>query len=78
MGGKNEESNKALCQTTSENPRCHLHIPQLKKNIYVLNIIVQKIMEKKEMKENNPKETPKTIMPLVGVQKLDESKNQAS
>jgi hypothetical protein len=43
----------------------------------VLNIIVQKVMEKNKMKENNPKGTPKTIMPLVGVQKLDESENQA-
>jgi hypothetical protein len=25
-------------KTTSKNPKCHLHIPQPKKGIYVLNI----------------------------------------
>jgi len=27
-------------ETTNENPKCHLHIPQHIKNTYVLNIIV--------------------------------------
>jgi hypothetical protein len=33
---------------------------------------------KKEVKENNPKRTPKTIMPLLGVHKLDGSENLES
>jgi hypothetical protein len=35
-----------LLGETSENPKCHLHIPQFKKNIHVLSIIVQNILEK--------------------------------
>jgi len=31
----------------SENLKCHLHIPKLKNNIYVLNIIIQNILEKR-------------------------------
>jgi hypothetical protein len=33
---------------TNENPKCHLHIPNLGKGIYVLNIIIQNILEKKK------------------------------
>jgi hypothetical protein len=40
-----------------------LHIPQPNKDIYVLNIIVQNIMNKKDVKEKDPKGTPKTLMP---------------
>jgi hypothetical protein len=38
---------RPLSETTNENPKCHLHIPQSKKGIYVLNIIIQNILEKK-------------------------------
>ncbi len=31
----------------NENPKCRLHIPQHRKGIYVLNIIVQSIFEKR-------------------------------
>ncbi len=37
---------RLLCKTTNENPKYHLHIPQLKKGIYVLNIIIQNILKK--------------------------------
>jgi len=57
----------ALFETISENSKCYLHIPQLRKGIYVLNIIIQNILEKKEMKEKDLKGTPKTLMPLTGV-----------
>jgi hypothetical protein len=33
-------------ETMSENPKYHLHIPQPRKGIYVLNIIIQNILEK--------------------------------
>jgi hypothetical protein len=46
----------------SENPQM-LHIPWPKKGIYVLNIIVQNIMSKKDAKERDFKGTPKTLMP---------------
>jgi len=31
----------------NENPKCHMHIPQSRKNIYMLNIIIQRILKKK-------------------------------
>jgi hypothetical protein len=33
---------------------------------------------KKEVKENNPKRTPKIIMPLIGVHKLNKNENPES
>jgi hypothetical protein len=50
MGVKNEVI-RPLCETTNENPKCHLHIPQPRKGIYVLNIIVQGLVEKKKKSE---------------------------
>jgi hypothetical protein len=35
----------------SHNSKCHLHIPQLQKGIYVLNLIVQGILEKRSEKK---------------------------
>jgi hypothetical protein len=52
---------------TNENPKCHLHIPNLGKGIYVLNVIIQNILEKKKMNERDPKGTSKVLMPLVRV-----------
>jgi hypothetical protein len=43
---------KPLCKIMSENPKCHLHIPQLKKGIYVLNIIIQSLLEKRRNERN--------------------------
>jgi hypothetical protein len=40
MGGRMKKVIRPLCKTTSDNPKYHLHIPQLKKGIYVLNIII--------------------------------------
>jgi hypothetical protein len=31
----------------NENLKCHLHIPELKNGIYVLNIIIQNILKKR-------------------------------
>jgi hypothetical protein len=48
-------------KTMSENPKCHLHIPQLKKDIYVLNIIVQSLFREKKMRRKKTlKKHPKT------------------
>jgi hypothetical protein len=41
------------------NPKCHLHIPKPRRGIYVLNIIIQGILEKEDVKEMDPKGTPK-------------------
>ncbi len=41
-------------ETRNENPKCHLHIPQPRKGIYVLKIIVQNIMEKRKNERKGP------------------------
>ncbi len=46
----------------NENPKCHLHIPQLKKGTYVLNII-----EKRRIERKGPQKNTKTLMPPIGV-----------
>jgi hypothetical protein len=40
-GERTKKVIRPLCETMNENPKCQLHIPQLKKGIYVLNIIIQ-------------------------------------
>lgn len=45
-----------------ENPKCYLYIPQPRKGIYALNIIIQNILDKKKMK-GIPKEHPKPKCP---------------
>jgi hypothetical protein len=46
--GEKMKNSRLLCKTMNENPKCHMHIPQSRKNIYVLNIIIQSILEKKK------------------------------
>jgi hypothetical protein len=58
-----------------KNLECHLHIPQLKKGIHVLNIIIQGLLKKKRCEKKDPKGTPKTLMPPIRVWKPNESKN---
>jgi hypothetical protein len=41
---------KLLNKTINESPKCHLHIPQPRKGVYVFNIIVQNILKKKGCK----------------------------
>jgi hypothetical protein len=45
---------RPLNKTTNENPKCHLHIPQPRKGIYVLNIIIQNLLEKKRSERKGP------------------------
>jgi hypothetical protein len=47
LGGKRKKVIKLLSETMNESPKKHLHIPQSKKGIYVLNIVVQNILEKR-------------------------------
>jgi hypothetical protein len=47
-----------LCKTMNENPKCHLHIPQPKKGIYVLNIIIQSLLEKRRNEGKGPQRKP--------------------
>jgi hypothetical protein len=39
-GEKTKKVIRPLDEIMSENPKCHLHIPQPRNDIYVLNIIV--------------------------------------
>ncbi len=51
----------------SENPKCHLHIPQLRKGIYVLNIIVQGLLEKRKSEGKGPqRNTQNPNAPIKG------------
>jgi len=74
-GEKTKKVIKPLCKITSDNPKCHLHIPQPKKGIYVLNIIIQGLLETKKVKERDPKKTPKTLMPPAGIHKIHGGEN---
>jgi hypothetical protein len=38
---------RTLHKTMNENPKSHLHIPQPRKGIYVLNIVIHNILEKR-------------------------------
>jgi len=58
---------KPLHETMNDNPKSHLHIPQPKKGIYVLNIIIHNILKKEQVMEKDPKGTPKTLMPSIKV-----------
>ncbi len=59
----------------NENLKSHLHIPQSKKNIYVLNIIIQNISKKEDVKERGSKGTPKTLIPPIRVHKYENPEN---
>jgi hypothetical protein len=52
---------KPLCETMNENPKCHLHIPQPRNGIYVLNS-PSRTYWKKNLKEKDSKRTPKTLI----------------
>jgi len=51
----------------SENPKCHLHIPQPRKGIYVLNIIVQNLLKKRKSERKGPQRNTQNPMPLAGI-----------
>ncbi len=65
-----------LLGETSENPKCHLHIPQFKKGIHVCeHHCPRHPRKKKDAKESDLKGMPKTLMPLIGVSKLNGGEN---
>jgi len=66
MGEKMKKVIKPLCKTTNENLKCHLHIRQPKKGIYVLNIIVQNIMEKRSVGKGPQRNTQNLSAPNKG------------
>jgi hypothetical protein len=57
---------KPLCNTI-ENPKCHLHIPQPWKGIYVLNIIVQGLLETRKSEGKGPQRNTQNLnAPIKG------------
>jgi hypothetical protein len=53
-GEKTKKVIRPLCKTISENLKYHLHIPQLRKDIYVLNIIIQSFLKKRRSEGKQP------------------------
>jgi hypothetical protein len=53
-GEKTKKIIRPLKKTTSENPKCHLHIPQSRKGIYVLNVIIQSLFKKRKNERKGP------------------------
>jgi len=45
---------RPLGEIMNDNSKCHLYIPQLKKDIYVLNIIIQGLLEKRRCEGKGP------------------------
>ncbi len=66
-GERTKKVIRPLCETMNENPKCHLHIPQPRKGIYVLNIIVQGLLEEKRSEGKGPqRNTQKPNVPIRG------------
>ncbi len=60
---------RPLHETMSDNPKSHLHIPQPKKGIYVLNIIIHNILEKRTSDGKRPqRNTQNPNAPNKGVE----------
>jgi hypothetical protein len=58
--GKMENVIKLLGKTMNKSFKCHLHIRQPMKGVYVMNIIVQGILEGNKMRRKKiPREHPK-------------------
>jgi hypothetical protein len=62
----------------NENPKCHLHIPQPRKGIYVLNIVVQNISMEKKNEWKRPQRNTQNLNALIKVHKHDGGKNLES
>jgi hypothetical protein len=63
-GEKTKKVMKPLCETMNENPKCHLHIPQPKQSINVLNIIIQNLLEKKRSEGKGPQRNTQNLNAL--------------
>jgi hypothetical protein len=58
-----------LCETMNRNPNAICTSPQLSKNIYVLNIIVQGILEKRRCEGKGPqRNTQNSNAPNRGIE----------
>jgi hypothetical protein len=58
---------KPLNETMNENFKCHPHIPQLRKGIYVLNIIIQNLLEKRRSEGKGPRRNTQNPNAPIGV-----------
>jgi hypothetical protein len=69
MGFRMKKVIKPLCETMNGNPNAICTPPQLSKNIYVLNIIIQGILEKKGREGKGPqKNTQNPNAPNRGIE----------
>ncbi len=75
MGEKAKKVIRPLDETMSENPKCHLHIPQPRNDIYVLNIIFFNILEKIRNEGKRPLRNTQNPNALARVHKLDGGQN---
>jgi hypothetical protein len=57
---------RSLHETMNENTKCHLHIPQPRKGIYVMNII-QNILEKRCEGKGPQRNTQNLNAPSKGI-----------
>ncbi len=46
----------------NENPKCHMYIPQPRKGTYVLNIMIQSLLEKKRNEGKGPQRKPSNTL----------------
>jgi len=51
----------------NENFKCHPHIPQPRKGIYVLNIIIQNLLKKRRNEGKGLQRNTQNPMPPIGV-----------
>jgi hypothetical protein len=58
---------KHLNETMNINFKCHPHIPQPRKNIYVLNIIIQSMLKERRNEGKGPQRNTQNLMSPIGV-----------
>jgi hypothetical protein len=65
-GQRTKKVTKPLRETNG-NPKCHMHIPNLRKAFMYWTSSSKPSWKKEKMKEMDLKKTPKTLMPLTKV-----------
>jgi hypothetical protein len=66
-GGRTKIIIKPLNEIMNENFKCHPHIPQPRKGIYVLNIIIQNLFKKRRNEGKGLQRNTQNPMPPIGV-----------
>jgi len=74
VGEKTKKVITPMGETISKNPKCHLHIPQLRNGIYVLNIFVQSSKKKRCEEKGSQGNTQNPKAPNMGYKNLMDMK----